>query len=251
MKKISFICCYTKENLLYELKKSTACLSDYEIEWIAIDNRNDRFTSAASALNYGFRESSFNIVVFLHQDIVLYDQLTIDRVVDAAEQGNIVGFAGRRANGGEMVSTLITGEDEKFTYAFDFGDSDRIKVSTCDECFMAMSRETFELLGAFDEKNFDGWHFYGVDFSLRAAKKHIPVLVVRANAWHRSRGNWDKNFNKYKNILRKKYKKEYKIIHYPCGWTYTSTIKYYGNQLLRSIIGYPSSGKKNRLYHRL
>ena len=51
MKKISFICCYTKEDLLNDLKKSTACLTDYEIEWVLIDNRNNRFKSAASALN--------------------------------------------------------------------------------------------------------------------------------------------------------------------------------------------------------
>ena len=64
MKKISFICCYTKEDLLNDFKKSTDCLTDYEIEWVLIDNRNNRFKSAASALNYGFNKSTSPIVIF-------------------------------------------------------------------------------------------------------------------------------------------------------------------------------------------
>ena len=235
MKKISFICCYTKEDLLNDLKKSADCLTDYEIEWVVIDNRNNRFKSAASALNYGFNKSTSPIVIFLHHDIVLYDQATIDRVVAACEKGNIAGFAGTLPNGGELVSTISDGEDKEWTYDYDFQNQDWIQVRTCDECFIAMSRDTYHNVGGFDQENFDGWHFYVVDMTLQAAQRHIPVVVVRANAWHRSHGKIDKSFDKYKNILRKKYKNEYFKIYYPCGWTYTNDVFFYVRDFLHNI----------------
>ncbi len=235
MKQISFICCYTKEDMLNELRSSTACLSNYKIEWILIDNRNRQFPSAASALNYGFGQSTSEIVVFLHQDIILYDQVTIDRVVAAAEQGFIAGFAGRMIDGGALVSSISDGQKKDHVYNYDFSGNDFVKVLTCDECFIAMTRDTYKRVGGFDEENFDGWHLYVVDLTLRARERQIPVVVVKANAWHRSHGTMDKAFDKYKNVLRKKYKKDYRKIFYPCGWTYTSTVKYYGRLFGRTI----------------
>lgn len=235
MKKISFICCYTKKDMLDDLQKSAGCLVDYEVEWVLIDNSSNRFPSAAAALNYGFDKSTSQIVVFLHQDIILYDQITIDRVVNAAECGCIVGFAGRFSDGGKIVSTISDGQNKDRIYDYDFKGKDWLDVLTCDECFIAMSRDTYNAVGGYDEKNFDGWHLYGVDFTLRAAQRHIPVVIVRANAWHRSHGTMDRNFDKYKNILRKIYKKDYKKIYYPCGWTYTNSFKYYGRYCARSL----------------
>ena len=83
-----------------------------------------RFKSAASALNYGFNKSTFPIVIFLHHDIILYDQATIDWVVGACETGNIAGFAGILPNGGELVSTISDGEDKEWTYDYDFHNQD-------------------------------------------------------------------------------------------------------------------------------
>lgn len=210
-------------------------MKDYEIEWILIDNSCNRFNSAAAALNYGFSQSTSSIVVFLHQDIILYDQETIDRVVAAAEKGYIAGFAGRLSSGGKVVSVISDGEKKDRTYDYDFNGKDWVEVLTCDECFIAMNRETYEKVGGFDQDNFDGWHLYVVDLTLRANDRSIPVVVVRANAWHRSHGTMDKEFDRYKNILRKKYKDDYQKIYYPCGWTYTSSLKYYGRYFARSI----------------
>lgn len=235
MKKISFICCYTKEDVLEELKESTSCLTDYDIEWILIDNRNKRFSSASSALNYGYKKSSSEILVFLHQDIILYDQVTIDRIVTAVKRGCIAGFAGRLSDGGEIVSSISDGQEKDRVYKYDFGDNDWVGVLTCDECFVAMTRDTYKKVGGFDEEYFDGWHLYAVDLTLRAYERYIPVVVVKANAWHKSHGIMNKDFDRYKNVLRKKYKKEYKKIYYPCGWTYTNSIKYYGRLLARTI----------------
>ena len=221
--------------MLCDLRKSANCLKDYEIEWVLIDNRNNIFTSAAAALNYGFNESSSSIVVFLHQDIILYDQETIDRAVAAAESGFIAGFAGRLSVGGNVVSTIFDGEKKDRKYSYDFRDQDWLRVLTCDECFVAMTRDTYTKVEGFDQDNFDGWHLYVVDMTLRAAQKQIPVVAVRANSWHRSHGAMDKNFDKYKNVLRKKYKKEYQKIYYPCGWTYTNTFKFYGRYCARSV----------------
>lgn len=243
MKKISFICCYTNESMLEDMKHSTECLKDYDIEWVLIDNKNNCFTSAAEALNYGFSQSTSDFVVFLHQDIILYDQITIDKIVGAVEQGYIAGFAGRKVDGGKVVSCFTDGQNKNRVYDYDFGDNDWIEVLTCDECFIAMSREIYAKVGGFDEINFDGWHLYGVDFTLTAAEKNIPVVVVPANAWHRSYGTMNKDFDRYKNVLRKKYKSSYSKIYYPCGWTYTSTVKYYSRLVGRCVKNFFKKGK--------
>lgn len=151
----------------------------------------------------------------------------MDRVVKTTERGCIVGFAGRIADGVNVVSSICDGQDEDCVYNCDFRGNDELPVLTCDECFIAMSRETSKMIGGFDHKNFDGWHLCGVNLTLRAAERNILVVVVQVDAWHCSHGNMDQNFDKYKNVIRKKYRNEYRRIYYPCGWMYKNPFEFY------------------------
>ena len=66
---LALICCYNNEKQLNELLLDSYNEQDVECEKIFIDNSNNKFSSAAKALNYGASISESNYYIFLHQDI--------------------------------------------------------------------------------------------------------------------------------------------------------------------------------------
>ena len=77
MKKISFICCYTRPDLVEELKESVKDYSSFDMEWVLIDNSDGKYSSAAAALNAGFKKSTADVLVFLHHDIEFDTEATL------------------------------------------------------------------------------------------------------------------------------------------------------------------------------
>lgn len=225
MKKISIICCYTNEEQLECLKNSVTGYNNAEIEWVSIDNRDNKYTSAAAALNHGADIARGDIFFFIHQDVEFVDFETIDRIIRYATEGKVVGVAGKDFTG-EFYSNIYHGEHKEI---FDMmpTDVEYVEVMCCDECLIAMSREVYKILRGFDEIHFDGWHFYGVDICVDAVLRGIGVVVVRSGFWHKSEGTKDKVWLKYQDVISKKYRKtKLKALYYPCGWCYTGPIKY-------------------------
>jgi len=234
MKSVSFICCYTKEKMVNQLKQSVSDFQSFDIEWVLVDNANNAYTSAASALNAGAKLSESDILVFLHQDIEFDSEKTLDLIYRKAKEGWIVGVAGRKADGGALVTSIDDGIHKERHHNYYFNESSE-EVLTCDECLIAMNREVFMTIGGFDEMLFDGWHFYGVDFCLQAHKKNIKSCVVPSRLWHKSTGNHDKNWEYYERVLRKKYRNDYRVIYYPCGRCYTNLFLFTVSRMLRPI----------------
>ena len=234
MKKISFICCYTRPDLVEELKESVKDYSSFDMEWVLIDNSDGKYSSAAAALNAGFKKSTADVLVFLHHDIEFDTEATLLSIYREAMNGHVVGVAGRKENGGPLVTTITDGKNKERSHYYNF-QSESEPVLACDECVLAMSRETYLKVGGFDEVNFDGWHFYGVDLCLRAKEKGITSVVVPTKLWHKSTGNHDKNWDFYEERLRRLYKDKYKVIYYPCGRCYTNYALYRLTKLLRPL----------------
>ena len=230
---VSMICCFTNNEQLKDLMLSLKGVKNYTIEWINIDNSNNVFDSCAKALNYGFASCSGEVIIFLHQDIVFSNTSELDIIINAALKGNLVGVAGRKGTGGPVFSCIYDGLDHIQRYQT--FKEDQIEVATCDECLIAMRRSTFEALHGFDEVTFDGWHFYGVDISLRANIKGIPCVVVPVYLWHKSKGKMDKKWYLYEKRLAKKYRDDFRVIYYPCGRCYTSPKRYIAASMIRPI----------------
>lgn len=234
MKQISFICCYTNSKLVDELKKSVECFQSYLIEWVMIDNSHGKYSSAASALNAGAHACSTDIFVFLHQDIEFDSEKSLDLICQEVQKGKIVGVAGRKINGGALVTNIDDGLNRERHHSYCF-ESTYENVLTCDECLFAMRREVFDEVKGFDETTFDGWHFYGVDLCLRAYKKGIQSCVIPSKLWHKSKGSHDKNWKRYEEKLRRIYRKDFRVIYYPCGRCYTNPVLFHCARLLRPI----------------
>lgn len=231
--------------MLQDLKKSITGDELFEIEWIEIDNRKNDYKSASQALNYGFSISNGDFVIFLHQDIIFDSVVSLVTIINAAKNGSVIGVAGCTADKGLLISSIYDGSNKE--RKLNTIKKDEVKrVLTCDECLIAMKRDVFLKLGGFDEVNFDGWHFYVVDISLRANELEIPCVIVPVEIWHRSLGKKDSAWEIYENVLRIKYKQYFKKIYYPCGYCFTNTIHYKLDRLVS-----PMRKKIKRMTHLL
>lgn len=64
MNKISLITVFNNQSMIDEMINSDKRQNDADTEFIMIDNRNNKFNSAAAALNYGVEKASGDVLVF-------------------------------------------------------------------------------------------------------------------------------------------------------------------------------------------
>ena len=217
MKKLdlTIVCCYNrKEQLDKELLKT---LNDQSAscELVLIDNSNNKFKSAASALNYGASKVKTKYVLFSHQDICFLNDNSLEEIYNymVKYSNAIIGVAGVKLEQIEVYTSILHGEHKKL--AGEIIPTKPEKVISLDECLFGMSMDIYNKL-KFDEINFDNWHLYAVDICYNANSSDIDVYVVPSNIWHTSSGKLNNSFFKGVKKLRKKYGKKYDIIKSTC-----------------------------------
>ena len=162
---VSIIIVYTDLNKLKEAEDwiNKQSIQD-SIEYIALDNRENRFSSAAKALNYGAEISKGDILVFMHQDVYLWDVSAIEtyRAYLQKNEDAIVGVAGALTDGRVVMDIWETKDKiERGTRA----NGQIYEVEALDECLIAMTRKIWEKL-RFDEVCCNNWHGYAVDICM-------------------------------------------------------------------------------------
>ncbi len=205
---MSIICVYNNQEILdkYLIKSLKMQSENYEL--ILVDNRDNRFKSAASALNYGAKKASGEYLVFCHQDIYfssstwLSDTLT---EIQKLENPGIIGVAGK-VNDSIVRSNIKQGIDpvdispykiEKVEHAI-----------TLDECLFIIPKEVFEKYNL-DEKQCPDWHLYCVDYVYNIQEKGYNSYLIPSVLEHRSKGD-SMSEGYYKTLvnLQKKYLKK-------------------------------------------
>ena len=223
--KLSVVIVYTNTEKLNEAiswlnKQSIAC----DVEQILLDNRNNRFSSAASALNYGAQQAQGDIVVFMHQDVYLWDLNALEKYRDylLANKDEIIGVAGVPA-GMTTVTDIVESRDglERGNRA----NGKAYEVDALDECLFAMMRSRWEKL-KFDEICCDNWHGYGMDICFSNTLACGRNIMVPLRICHESTGNpLTKSFRMtMKNLIKKYHGTAINRIHgccidLPCSWT--------------------------------
>ena len=77
---VSVVIVYTNIEKLEEARKYLESQSMFKfMELIFLDNRQNRFSSAASALNYGASIAKGKVIIFMHQDVYLWDENIIEK----------------------------------------------------------------------------------------------------------------------------------------------------------------------------
>ena len=176
------------------------------IEYIALDNRENRFSSAAKALNYGAENAKGDILVFMHQDVYLWDEKAMEtyRAYLEEHEDAIIGAAGARKDGSVVMDLFETREKiERGTRA----NGQIFEVEALDECLIAMTRRTWEKL-RFDEVCCDNWHGYAVDICMANTLCGGRNVMVPLKICHDSLGNAENDgFRDTVGRLVRKYRK--------------------------------------------
>jgi len=222
---ISLICVSNDEKVLRTCLLATLPSQDTQYEFINVDNRDGRFSSAAKALNHGGKNANGKYLMFVHQDITLLSDDVLreaERMMDSLPNAGVAGVAGKADDSGVM-SNITHGDPPTPAGAKKIERPE--KVQTVDECVVMVPRTVFESL-KFDEKTCDSWHLYAADYSLSALKRGLEVYVLPLNVHHYPAGRYpytnsltgmpEKYHKTLRRILRK-HKKDFPRIHTSMG----------------------------------
>ncbi|WP_162248499.1 glycosyltransferase [Microbacterium sp. Root61] len=178
---MSIICVYNDAAVLAScLQHSVAAQTEAapETELLAIDNREGQFSTAGAALNHGARAARNDVVVFVHQDVVLHSLPALEEV--AAELLDSPGI-------GVLGAVGIDGDDRIVGRI-----RDRIvqigapaptphDVQTLDEVLLMTTTERIQA-DPLSEDPLLAWHAYGVEYAVRmrragrrAVARDIPL----------------------------------------------------------------------------
>lgn len=187
-KEISVITVYTN---LEKLAQANRWLEEQTVypntDIVQLDNREQRFTSCAQALNYGAEHACGDYLVFMHQDLYLWDLEALEKCVAFLKKNPdaIIGVAGVPRGEGTVTDIY---ESEDFLERGTRAQGQIREVDSLDECFFAMTREKWQQL-RFDEATCDDWHGYAVDICFQNTLRGGKNILVPLKVCHDSKGN--------------------------------------------------------------
>jgi GT2 family glycosyltransferase len=163
----------------------------------------------AEGYNRAIAAAKGELLVFSHDDVGVVNPDFGQRLLGHMNHADLVGIAGAtRVPGGAWASAAppyIFGqiahwsEQEKLFYAGVWGvPSRRVDgIKVMDGVFLAVRRPVVEKIG-FDEKTFDGFHGYDMDFTFSAYQAGFRLAVgCDLCILHGSTGTWDKRWEHY------------------------------------------------------
>lgn len=218
---ISIVCVYNNEKTLKNVLLKSLANQTADFELITLDNRRNRFKSAAEALNYGGKKAKGDYIMFAHQDMWLDDDSWIEeneKTLKTLPALGVAGVAGVSEKGGswkERAKYSIIIFDESFE---DIGPVEKPEeVQILDECLLVVPRWVFDKI-RFDGEVFDGWDCYGADYCLAIKQLGLKAYVIPGACSHcnlRAKFQLWKfgDLLKYQKRLYLKHKRRHKIIY--------------------------------------
>lgn len=178
---VSIVCVYNDEPVLAScLRRSVeAQAADApQTELIAVDNRERQFSSAGAALNDGARRARNDVVVFVHQDVVLHSLPTLEVAAAELRDAQDIGIMG--AVGIDAGKHIIGRIRDRIVRIGEPAPQPR-DVDTLDEVLLMVPRAQL-LAEPLSEDPLLAWHAYGVEYALRmrragrrAVARDIPL----------------------------------------------------------------------------
>lgn len=211
---ISIVICSVDEKKFAAVSRNLAeCFQGEAHEIIGIHDAQ----SLCEGYNRGARQSSGAILIFCHDDIEIVSPDFKDKIHRHLANYDIVGVAGcTRLNGLAWMSVgqphihgVVSYPEQGTTefYVLVYGAEKIIveDIQALDGLFIAMNRMVWETRG-FDEKTFDGFHGYDVDFTYSAYLSGFRLAVCNDIAIiHQSIGAHGNDWYKYRERFLDKY----------------------------------------------
>ncbi len=184
--KASVIIVYTNEAQLDTARRYLERQS-IAAEPVFLDNREGAFSSAAAALNFGAERAAGAYLIFMHQDVYLWDENAIKTCCDylAANPNAIVGAAGITARDAVITDLYL---DENTPVPGIRAQGKQYSVDALDECILAMTRKTWQAL-RFDPVCCDNWHGYGMDICYANRLRGGENVLLPLRVCHASKGS--------------------------------------------------------------
>lgn len=211
------ICSITPEKFSAITKNYTDLMGGEPFEIIGIHDAK----SLCEGYNRGIRQSVGDILIFSHDDIEILSPDFVIKLKNYLERFDIVGLAGTdKVVGGGWVNAGVPhlyGQVAHphgaayLTELFDYGKTakqgktiaDGIKM--LDGLFFAVRRSVVQKV-LFDDRTFDGFHGYDVDFTFSAFLAGFRLAVCNDIAViHSSGGSFDESYQKYKQRFANKH----------------------------------------------
>lgn len=183
-------------------------------EFLIYENNNQY--SLSEIYNKGLLESKNDVIVFMHDDIMIETPTITKKILKLFENNSdygIIGLAGtdelvsgmwweKREKMYGQVKHQHEGKTWKNTYSEGFGDN--LKEVVCvDGLFFAVHKK--RISEGFDEE-FKGFHFYDIPFCILNFMKGVKIgVTTKIMVIHKSIGMVDKKWEKNKLFFEAKY----------------------------------------------
>jgi hypothetical protein len=214
---LSIICVYNNNEKLTECLLKSLEGQDATYDLVLVDNTNNRFPNASSALNHGATTATGDFFVFAHQDVEFYSRSWVRDVEEfllGLEPFGWAGVAGVNEQG-QLHGFVKNSSSLLWTQ---YGLS--VEIQTLDEVILICKRREHETY--FDE-GVPGWHAYGVDACVTTSLQGLKNYVVSFPLWHNSNRSNNKGLDISHNYVREKFHGKLDVIHTSCGTISTTS----------------------------
>lgn len=151
-------------------------------EFIPVDNRGNPFTSAGAALNHGARQAQNEVVVFVHQDVVLHSLVALEEAAAIVAADRRIGIAG--AVGIDAHQEIIGRIRDRVVMIGEIADVPR-DVDSLDEVLLLVRRDRV-LDEPLSEDPLLAWHAYGVEYCVRSRDAGLRAVALDVPLTHNS-----------------------------------------------------------------
>ena len=223
---ISIVICSRGPEFRKVITENIAVTIGVPYEIISVDNSKNEYGICA-AYNKGAVESSYDILCFAHEDIEFRTNNwgeVVARIL-ADESVGAIGATGGKwllnapgtwwSCGHKFLSSNIIDVSpaqgySKHTYSNPEGRL-LVDVAAVDGLWICVRKNVWKEY-PFDEKTFDGFHFYDVDFCANMFRKYRICVTMEVVIAHHSRGSYNDDWYVYANAFYRKH-----MHHLPIG----------------------------------
>jgi GT2 family glycosyltransferase len=190
MSRFSIITCVSRAEVYQKclLDSINKTRGKHDIEIVPIINNDNRY-SASNALNVGIDASKSDILIFVHQDVILLENWfdKLETVLSECDKNwGVIGCAGidlkygsgdvGKWGGALNTDTVAVGSvydniDKMSDGPYWSGIKETVPVHCIDECLFILNKKT----GLMFDTMLTGFHFYGVDLCLQARSTGYTV----------------------------------------------------------------------------
>jgi hypothetical protein len=219
---ISILICSVNPDYLQRVTDNISQTIGVDYELLVQDNRKEN-QPLCTVYNKLAAQSKFPFLLFLHEDVAFqtknWGKLLLDQLTNNAQRG-VVGIAGS-AYKSVIPSGWFTGLKDKDFFNIVHDDKGKIKkiidahdptliaaeVKVLDGVFLACHKSVWEDV-RFNDDLLKGFHFYDIDFSIRASDKYKNIVMRNIDLIHYTKGgDFGEPWVKAAFIFHRKYNK--------------------------------------------